>query len=62
MTRVISKTDTTHPPTWLSQLEQQLSPGEMVITFFEPDLDGQLHFADSLVVLTSEHILSVDPA
>ena len=61
MTGITSKIDTTPiPPIWRGQLDAQLESGERLIAFFEPDLDGQLEFADGLVVLTDRRL--ADPA
>ena len=38
-------------PSWQS--------GERLVAFFEPDLDGQLEFADGLVVLTDRRLLTL---
>ena len=60
MTGIISKIDTVAiPPIWRAQLETQLESGERLVAFFEPDLDGQLEFADGLVVLTDRRLLTL---
>ena len=59
MTGNISRTDTIPiPPSWHSHLDSQLQNGERLVAFFEPDLDGQLDFADGLVVLSDRRLLS----
>ncbi len=45
---------------WRRYLEVRLEPGEMVLANFEPDLDGRLHFAPGLVLLTDRRILSAE--
>ncbi len=61
MTGITSKIDTTRlPSNWHSQLERQLAAGEELVAFFEPDLNGQLQFADGLVALTDRRILSLN--
>src|SRR5438876_293342 len=50
------------PLTWRGQLQAQLAGGEGLLAFFEPNLDSQLDFADSLVVLTDRRFLAIDGA
>ena len=58
MTGITSKTDTTPiPPIWRDRLNEQLESGERLVAFFEPDLNGQLEFADGLIVLTDRRLL-----
>lgn len=60
MTGITSKTDTTPVPLiWREQLSEQLESGERLVAVFEPDLNGQLEFADGLVVLTDRRLLAV---
>lgn len=46
---------------WLHQLVQQLQPDEAVVSAFTMDLDGELHFADGVVVLTDQRLLAHMP-
>ena len=55
------------PDAWLNlpaQLrraaEGELRPGESMLAWFEPDLNAELRFAQGLVVLTEQRVLSVD--
>jgi ATP-binding cassette, subfamily B, bacterial len=60
VTGTISKIDTSAiPPIWRDQLDVHLEPGEHLVAFFEPDLDGRLEFTDGLVVLTDRRLLSL---
>jgi ATP-binding cassette subfamily B protein len=45
---------------WRRYLEVRLEPGEMLLANFEPDLDGRLHFATGLVLLTDRRILAAE--
>jgi ATP-binding cassette subfamily B protein len=59
VTGITSKTDTTLIPLiWRDQLDEQLESGERLVASFEPDLNGQLEFADGLVVLTDRRLLA----
>jgi ATP-binding cassette, subfamily B, bacterial len=42
-------------------LDRQLAEGERPLVWLEPDLDEQLRYSKSLVVLTDRRLLSVDP-
>src|SRR3954454_10196902 len=42
-------------------LRQQLQPGELLLAWFEPDLDHRLHYVTGLVVLTDRRVLTPDP-
>ncbi len=43
---------------WRDSLQSQLHPGENVLAALEVDLDANLHFVSSLVVVTSQRLLS----
>lgn len=48
-----------HTPDWVRTLaEQNLEPGESALTWFEPDLDTELHYTPGTVVLTDRRVLS----
>ncbi|HEY4233003.1 MAG TPA: ABC transporter ATP-binding protein [Lacipirellulaceae bacterium] len=46
------------PEGWRRPLEAELADGERIIAWFDPDLNARLHFAEGLVVLTDQRILS----
>lgn len=53
-----SKIDTVAIPTvWQGKVIANLAPGESSLAYFEPDLDSQRDFADSLLVLTNHRIV-----
>lgn len=45
------------PPEWRSALDSQLGPGEVVLSWFAPDLDSRLRFREGLVVVTDRRLL-----
>src|SRR3954452_6260591 len=48
-----------HSPDWVRSLAgSNLEPGESALTWFEPDLDTELHYTPGTVVLTDRRILS----
>ncbi|MGH7226675.1 MAG: ABC transporter transmembrane domain-containing protein, partial [Gemmataceae bacterium] len=50
------------PPTeWHDEIAGQLQKDEMVLAWFEPDLNDQLHYARGLVVLTDRRVLARTP-
>ena len=51
----------TVPTAWSGQLKPRLQPGEIVLAWCEPDLDHDLRFAETLVVVTSARVLSLAP-
>ncbi|HEV3417957.1 MAG TPA: ABC transporter transmembrane domain-containing protein [Pirellulales bacterium] len=46
------------PESWRSEVRAQLATGEMVLAWFEPDLDQRLCFERRLVVLTDRRLLT----
>ena len=42
-------------------VEAQLAGDEKPLVWLEPDLDGRLHFASGLVVLTDRRLLDIGP-
>jgi ATP-binding cassette, subfamily B, bacterial len=46
------------PEAWQRSLQPQLAADEQPIAWFDPDLNSRLHFADGIVVLTNQRILS----
>jgi ATP-binding cassette subfamily B protein len=48
------------PSEWRSAVRAKLGPGERVVTWFAPDLDEQLHFAEGLVLLTDRRLLAAE--
>ncbi|HEX7449168.1 MAG TPA: ABC transporter ATP-binding protein [Pirellulales bacterium] len=46
------------PPSWQREVRRQLEPGEVVLAWFEPDLDARLHYAKGLVVVTDRRVLT----
>jgi ATP-binding cassette, subfamily B, bacterial len=48
-------------PEMLSVVEERLTEGELPLVWLEPDLDSELNYARSLVVLTDRRLLSVGP-
>src|SRR5262245_28359815 len=48
------------PPTWENWVKAQLLLGECPLACFEPDLNTQLDFATSLVLLTDRRLLAVE--
>ena len=42
-------------------MQSVLTPDESVLAWFQPDLDGNLHYAAGLVVLTNQRLLSLEP-
>lgn len=50
------------PGAWGGELETQLEPGERPLAWFAPDLDHNLHYGASLVVLTDRRLLHGAPA
>ena len=60
MTGITSKIDTTLIPSiWRGLLDAELESGERPVALFEPDLNGQLEFADGLVVLSNRRLLTL---
>jgi ATP-binding cassette subfamily B protein len=49
------------PESWRARLASGLEPGEVVLDWFEPDLEAGLRFGDGLVVLTDRRILAMHP-
>ncbi|HEX8199779.1 MAG TPA: ABC transporter ATP-binding protein [Isosphaeraceae bacterium] len=49
------------PAQWRAAAAAQLGVGEAVLGWFEPDLDGRLHFAVSLILLTDRRLLHAEP-
>jgi ATP-binding cassette, subfamily B, bacterial len=49
----------TIPTSLRAPIESQLQEGESVASWFRPDLDERLHYADGLVVLTSQRLFSI---
>jgi ATP-binding cassette subfamily B protein len=49
------------PPTWREALAGHLAADELVLAWFEPDLEAGLRFASGLVVLTDRRLLSGHP-
>ena len=45
------------PSLWRQELQSQVRPGENVLTALQVDLDTQLHFAQGLLVLTTQRLL-----
>jgi ATP-binding cassette subfamily B protein len=43
---------------WQQRLDGKLADGEQVIAWFTPDLNSRLHFADELVAVTNERLLT----
>jgi len=50
------------PPNWQREVRRQLEPGEVVLAWFEPDLDAQLRYAKGLVVVTDRRVLTTTAA
>jgi ATP-binding cassette, subfamily B, bacterial len=48
------------PDRWQADVAARLSAGEAVRACFEPDLDGKLHYATRLVLLTDRRLLAWD--
>jgi hypothetical protein len=46
------------PDAWRDEVRAQLATGEMVLAWFEPDLDQRLCFARRLVILTDRRLLT----
>jgi len=46
------------PARWQDELSRQVAAGENVLSAFEVDLDHQLRFVKSLIVVTDQAILS----
>ncbi|MEI7612551.1 MAG: ABC transporter ATP-binding protein [Betaproteobacteria bacterium] len=46
------------PPEWAQPVAKQLADQENVVAWLEIDLDGQLHYAKGLVVLTSQRLIA----
>ncbi len=49
------------PAAWRHAVQATLRPGEEVLAWCEPDLDAQLHYARSLLLLTNQRLLSTAP-
>jgi ATP-binding cassette subfamily B protein len=50
------------PKEWQGEVRARLEPGERVVGWFAPDLNAQLNFGESVVVLTSHRLISAEPA
>jgi ATP-binding cassette subfamily B protein len=50
------------PPTWRQTLAGRLAEDEVVLAWFEPDLEPNLQYRPGLVVLTDRRLLSGTPA
>ncbi len=50
------------PPVWRHELQAQLASGESLVSWFQPDLNSRLDFADGIVVLTDRRLLAADGA
>jgi len=50
------------PADWHRQITEQLEPGESVVAWFVPDLDAELRYAESVVVVTDRRVLAFTPA
>src|SRR5262245_23401036 len=48
----------TLPPNWRDAARTQLADGETLLAWFEPDLDAQLQYAPSVVLLTDRRLLA----
>jgi len=48
------------PGTWVPIVDKALKNGESVLAWLETDLDSRLHFANGLVVVTSQRLLALD--
>ena len=46
------------PPSWVDQVNSQLTDGEEVLSWLETDLDARLHFSSGLVIITDRRLLS----
>ncbi|WP_256082097.1 ABC transporter ATP-binding protein [Massilia sp. YIM B04103] len=49
------------PEVWRSEVQNQLSTGENVLSALEVDLDAKLHFAKGIVLLTERRIMARAP-
>ena len=50
----------TLPDAWRQSVTALLAPGEILLAWFEPDLDDRLCYAQRLVALTDRRLLAVD--
>src|SRR5580698_1177917 len=50
-----------HEQAW-QKIDSELKPGESVLSSFAPDLNDRFDFADGLIVLTNQRLISVEPA
>ena len=48
------------PDAWLAEVTSQLLPQENVIAWLEVDLNAELHFVKSAIILTDQRVLSSD--
>jgi ATP-binding cassette, subfamily B, bacterial len=48
------------PVLWRDETAGQLESGEMLLAWFDPDLDERLHYVQGLIVLTDRRLLSRD--
>lgn len=46
------------PAAWQEEVRRELQPGEVVLAWFEPDLDAQLRYSKGLVVVTDRRVLT----
>jgi ATP-binding cassette, subfamily B, bacterial len=49
------------PSKWREQITSRFEPGEEVVAWFLPDLNHELHYAESLLVLTDRRVLELAP-
>jgi ATP-binding cassette subfamily B protein len=49
------------PPRWRAAVAPRIEPNEEILACFAPDLDNDLRFADQLIVLTTQRLLTLAP-
>ena len=49
------------PSPWHESVRSQLLPGEQLLAWLDPDLNEELHYARSLIVLTDRRWLATTP-